>query len=209
MCQNGLLTTLFLRCFGYPVCVYFGYTLFRHTARHWTTVVRLVPPARRGCKARGLVCNAATGCRIHAGCCGLRCPVYWQALGCWVGTRSGGLGWAVACTGFGVAGCLAPAWSGWLGRRYRRGTAPATGYRCTGYRLVGVSVGPAVFSCFCEAVTRCFTKPFRLYARLSDFRQAVGVNALPRWFNASEGLVAGAAGAPHGVYPRPGFQTAR
>lgn len=52
-------------------------------------------------------------------------------------------------------------------------------------------------------------KPFRLYARLSGFRQAVGVNALPLWFNASDGLVAGGVGVPHGVYPRPGFQTAR
>lgn len=124
-------------------------------------------------------------------------------------TPSGGPGWAVACTGFGVAGCRAPAWSGWLGRCYRRGAGPATGY---GYRVTGwwvVPVGPAVFSCFCEAVTRCFAKPFRLYARLSDFRQAVGVIALPRWFNASDGLVAVAVGAPHGVYPRPGFQTAR
>lgn len=82
------------------------------------------------------------------------------------------------------------------------------GYRVQGYTVTGWWVGPAVFSCFCEAVTRCFAKPFRLYARLSDFRQAVGVIALPRWFNASEGLVAGAVGAPHGVYPRPGFQTA-
>lgn len=86
------------------------------------------------------------------------------------------------------------------------------GYRVRVHRVTGwwvVPVGPAVFSCFCEAVTRCFAKPFRLYARLSDFRQAVGVNALPRWFNASDGLVAGGVGAPHGVYPRPGFQTAR
>lgn len=89
------------------------------------------------------------------------------------------------------------------------GCSPGYRVQVQGYRLVGVSVGPAVFSCFCEAVTRCFTKPFWLYARLSDFRQAVGVNALPRWFNASDGLVAGAVGVPHGVYPRPGFQTAR
>lgn len=89
------------------------------------------------------------------------------------------------------------------------GCRPGYRVRVQGYRLVGVSVGLAVFSCFCEAVTRCFTKPFRLYACLSDFRQAVGVNALPRWVNASDGLVAGVVGAPHGVYPRPGFQTAR
>lgn len=106
----------------------------------------------------------------------------------------------------GLPGAGAPAWSGWVGGCYRRGTAPATGYR---HRVTGWWVGPAVFSRFCEAVTGCFAKPFRLYARLSDFRQAVGVIALPRWFNASDGLVAGAVGAPHGVYPRPGFQTAR
>lgn len=132
--------------------------------------------------------------------------------------RYWGVGWVhapVASVGLwraqasGLPGAGAPAWSGWVGGCYRRGTAPATGYR---YRVTGwwvVSVGPAVFSCFCEAVTRCFAKPFWLYARLSDFRQAVGVIALPRWFSASDGLVAGVVGAPHGVYPRPGFQTAR
>lgn len=119
-------------------------------------------------------------------------------------------GWAVACTGFG--GCRVQGTG--LVRLGRQALPPGCrpGYRVQGYTVTGwwvVPVGPAVFCCFCEAVARCFAKPFWLYARLSDFVQAVGVNALPRWFNASDGLVAGVVGVPHGVYPRPGFQTAR
>lgn len=115
----------------------------------------------------------------------------------------------VSVAGFRVAGCYCPG----LVRLVRRVLPPgySPGYRVRVHGVTGwwvVSVGPAVFSCFCEAVTRKFAKQFWLYARLSDFRQAVGVIALPRWFNASDGLVAGVVGAPHGVYPRPGFQTA-
>lgn len=69
---------------------------------------------------------------------------------CWgvrQGTRSGGVGWAVACTGFGVAGCRAPAWSGWVGGCYRRGTAPATGCRDTRLPVGGlVQLFLAVFA---------------------------------------------------------------
>lgn len=136
-CQNGLLTTLFLRCFVYPVSVHSGYTLIGHTVRHWTTVVGLVPRRAGVVRQWGLVGTAATGCRTHAGCCGLRCPVHRRVLGCWVGTRSGGLGWAVACTGFGVAGCRCTG----LVRLARRVLPPgySPGYRvqAQGYRLVG------------------------------------------------------------------------
>lgn len=142
---------------------------------------------------RGAVASGAPGV---SRCWGLgRHTLRWCRLGCGVHRLRG-------CRG------VAPAWSGWLGRRYRRGTAPATGYRHRVTRWWVVPVGPAVFSCFCEAVTRCFAKLFRLYARLSDFRQAVGVIGLSRCFNASDGLVAGAVGVPHGVCPHPGFQTA-
>lgn len=169
MCQNGLLTTLFLRCFVYPVSVHSGYTLVRHTARHWTTVVGLVP---RRAGVTGLEASFATRLPVAGYTRGAVASGTPCTGGCW------GVGWVHAPVasvglwraGFGVAGCRAPAWSGWLGGCYRRGTAPATGYR---HRVTGwwvVSVGPAVFSCFCEAVTRCFAKPFWLYARLSDFR---------------------------------------
>lgn len=144
---------------------------------------------------RGVLWPPVPRALVGAGVLG-GCTLRWLRLGCGV---------------HGLRGCRVQGTG--LVRLGRQALPPgySPGYRVQvqGYRLVGVSVGPAVFSCFCEAVTRCFAKPFRLYARLSDFRQAVGVIALPRWFNASDGLVTVVVGAPHGVYPRPGFQTAR
>lgn len=137
MCQNGLLTPLFLRCFAYPVRVHFGYTLFRHTARHRVAVVCLVP--RRAGVARpeasfvtrlpvaGYTRGAVvSGAPCTGRCCGVR-----------QGTPSGGV--RLGCGVYRLRGCRVQGTGVVrLGRWVLPpGYSPGYRVRVQGYRLVG------------------------------------------------------------------------